>query len=134
MQIIFKGDTIECLLDQKSQIIEISYFGNLTKSEDFREAANKSGSFAISNSITLWLLDQHNMNVHPKDLRWFYQEWQPNFDKAMPKSRKVAIIPAKNLFSEFYIKQQNQKLEGIGNFSIKYFSSKEEARKWLLSL
>ncbi len=132
MQTIFKGTTIEVLFNDDNQMIETSYFGNITKSEEFRTAVSKAGEFAIANRIILWLLDQRNMNLHPSDHKWFFTEWQPAFDKAMPDSRKVAIIPAKNLFSEFSIKIANSKLEKSGNMSVKYFSNKEDAKNWLL--
>ncbi|WP_250631855.1 hypothetical protein [Rhodoflexus caldus] len=133
MQTIFKGATVEVLFNDDNQMIEISYFGNITKSEEFRTGVLKSGEFAITHKVILWLLDQRNMNVHPNDHTWFFTEWQPAFDKAMPGGRKIAIIPAKNLFSEFSIKMENQRIEKTGNMSVKYFFDKEEAKKWLLT-
>jgi hypothetical protein len=133
MQTIFKGTTVEVLFNDDKQIIEISYSGNITKSEEFREGVLKSGEFAIANKVILWLLDQRNMNVHPNDHIWFFNEWQPAFDKAMPGGRKIAIIPAKNLFTEFSIKMENQKIEKAGKMSVKYFFDINEAKEWLLA-
>lgn len=131
MQTIFKGATVQVDFDEEKHMIEIAYFGSITKSEDFRTAVLKSGEFAIAHKVILWLLDQRNMNLHPNDHAWFFKEWQPAFDKAMPGGRKIAIIPAKNLFSEFSIKMENSKLEKSGNMSVKYFFDKDQARKWL---
>ncbi|MCS7019549.1 MAG: hypothetical protein RMJ87_10680 [Cytophagales bacterium] len=72
------------------------------------------------------------MNIHPKEHKWFFSEWQPALDKAMPSGRKVAIIPAKNLFSELAVKTENQHLEKLGNPTVKYFSSCEDVKKYLL--
>ncbi|MCS6967938.1 MAG: STAS/SEC14 domain-containing protein [Cytophagales bacterium] len=133
MEIIFKGTTLQICFEPQSEIIAVSYFGIITKSEEFKAATCKAGEFAIAHKVRRWLLDQRNMNLHPHDHQWFYQHWQPSFDKAMPCSRKVAIIPAKNLFSEFSVKIENQRLAQSGNLQVRYFTTLEDARAWLLS-
>lgn len=134
MQTIFKSATVEALFDREAQMICITYFGTLTKSEDFRTATVRAGEFAVQHKIVKWLIDQRNMNVHPNDHAWFYNEWQPAFEKAMPGGRKVALIPAKNLFSEYAVKMENLRLIKSGNTNIQYFNNCEDAREWLLTV
>lgn len=130
------GKTVDLYYYPQEKFIEVNYKGGVTQSEEFREINESNLKYSSEFQVKKWLIDQIEMSIHPNDQKWFFEDFQPRFNEAIGKGRKSAILPAKNLFSEFSVKQENQKLMEKNDpeiMMVKFFKNREEALEWLLS-
>jgi hypothetical protein len=134
---VLAGKTIEVKYHSGQNYLEIYYQGGITPSEEFREASEKSLKFAIEKSVKRWFIDQTNMSIHPNDQKWFFEDFQPRLGQALGEGRRTAIVLAKNLFTEFSIKQENKRLlekKAPEEMQVYFSKTREDALNWLLNL
>lgn len=134
-EVIAESKTMLFAYHNKEQYLLIKYLGGITPSNEYRETSLTALEGIRKYKPKLWLLDQREMNIHPKDVEWLFSEWRPKMVEIVGAGRKSAIIPAKNLFGEFATKQQNQKLSqehDENELEVRFFSNPEEGLNWLL--
>ncbi len=133
-EVIYDGNTMQFLYHKLHNSIELTFKGGVTRSEEYRAASQAALKYATQYQVKIWLLDQKEMNVHPNDLQWLFQEWQPELSRKVGGGRRSAVIVAKNLYGEYATKWENQRIDAESDESIrivKFFETREEAKEWL---
>jgi hypothetical protein len=113
-------------------IILIDWSGNITgevyksSHEDFLDTVQKY-------QHKKWIFSYENGNkILLDDLNWTLNEWLPKILQKEPKIvEKIGVIVSNNIFNKISTKiiANNIAKEGI---EVAYFSTIEEAKKWLL--
>jgi hypothetical protein len=133
--IIFKGATIEALLHNQEQYLEITFTGGMTQSAEYQTVCNQCLAMAKEKNIRKWFIDQTLMNIHPRDLQWLFEDWVPRLIKEVGAWRTTATVLSKNLFGEFMTKQNisHNVMKDAEHANAGFFKSREEAIDWLLN-
>lgn len=97
--------------------------------DDFRNGLDEGLNLIKAKSASRWLADLRDLGtVTQKDQEWSNNDW---FPRAVTQGiRKMAIIMPKSTLSSMSVKNIMTKVDGI-NIETNYFSSTDEAKKWL---
>ncbi len=109
--------------------LELSLKGFIP-SEVFRSACNQIRLYLQENQVSEWLIDQRTMSVHPKDYKWFLEEFIQG-EKIFGKNNLVAMVTPENFYCEFTLNRYLQTRFPNGTSNIARFENKADAQDWL---
>ncbi|MFA6402218.1 MAG: hypothetical protein WCX31_11435 [Salinivirgaceae bacterium] len=132
MDAIDIGEHCKILVLKDVPCIHIQWFG-LPPSNEFQSGCNKAIELMVENSISKILTDNTNANVFSvKDQHRLNENWLPRAEKAGYRA-SATLVGNSNAFAKFAA-QNIAKRRDQSKFANQFFTSKEEALKWLKSI
>lgn len=130
---LYQTEKVKMYIDKEVPCLVNEWLGFLT-SKDFREAIIKLVELLAKHSPNFgklnMLADTRKLNVvSPKDLDWINEEINPQYVKS-GASFEAFVIP-EDIFGEKSVKKYIESTTSEGIFTVKMFTTIEEAKEWL---